>query len=379
MYIRILSIRKHKNVAFINGYGNEFGSLQFMIKNEVFGDLKCGDLININCIDTVNKHGDRIKEIIKINFIVPCASFESYKGVNSLVSDVKFNDYLDARNCGSQLKILKFKQELIRSIKDILDNLSFFDATSLLISAEHYKNGSGIIDAEIANRNGNVPKYLRVTLESQLKQMVGTILQSCYAIDKVYRNMGEDNAHINEFLMFEFVAISLTLDEIIAFVKRIDGLSREVASNHGLNVPGLNNIDVVDYNDLAKFGMSFDNLKRDLNNFLVVNYPSNSPFIKSNLDTGMQTETRWYMRGHWISHFYEDENNFKHIQNAIKAQDDANAKEDTNPLDYFMWGLPYTTSFGLSIDRWLQMILNKGSITSVSNPIGLDYRRSRLK
>jgi len=373
MYIRVLSIRKHKIVSFINAYSDEWGTVQFKLKNEILTDFKCGDLLNVDYIESKNMKGEDIKEITKINFVISNDNFESYKGINSDITDIKLRDYLNARNCGTQLLVLKFKQELLKKIRQILDNLDFFDATNLLNSVEFYKNGSGIIDAEIKDREDKEPKFLRVTLENQLKQMVGTLLKSCYSIDKVYRNMGEDSGHINEFLMLEFVSVSLKLEEIINFVQKIDDLSRIVSEKYNLEVLDLQKIEIVDYRELMKNNFSFEQLKKDLNNFLIINYPCNSPFIKSNEIINEKQEIRWYMRGHWISHFYKDENNYEIIKNAIKDQNAISGKDETNPLDYFSWGLPNTTSFGLSIDRWLQMLLNKENINSIANPIGIDY------
>ena len=47
MYLRVLSIRTHKTVTFINVYSKEFGTTQFMIDNNIVKGVKCGDLIKI--------------------------------------------------------------------------------------------------------------------------------------------------------------------------------------------------------------------------------------------------------------------------------------------------------------------------------------------
>ncbi len=47
-----------------------------------------------------------------------------------------------------------------------------------------------------------------LSFENQLKQISSLLLKSVYSIDKVFRDMGEDLTHINEFLMFELVDLS---------------------------------------------------------------------------------------------------------------------------------------------------------------------------
>lgn len=44
---------------------------------------------------------------------------------------------------------------------------------------------------------------------------------------------------------------------------------------------------------------------------------------------------------------------------------------------YIEWGLPSTVSLRLSIDRWLQMLLDINNINSVANSIALDYPKTR--
>ena len=375
MYLRILSIRKHKTVSFINGYSSEFGIQQFMIDNINFScTIKCGDLINVSYIDTLNMHGNPIKKITDIKEIVPCSDFESFKGINGTIINPKQKDYIGARNCGIQLQIFNFKREILNRLKEILCNLKFLDVTGMLNTAEYYKNGSGIIDAEIMGRDNNSPKYLRTTLEGQLKQIVGITLQSVFAIDKVYRNMGEDNSHINEFLMLEFISVSLKLDEIISLVSEIDKNIQKIALNYGF-LHDEEKIEIIDYDDILGSNTPFEQIKKELKNALIVNFPCESPFIKKAKKDALRKEVRWYVNGHWISHFYEDENNINNIDEVLAMQYTLSKKENVNPLSYFEWGLPSTTSFGLSVDRWLQMMLKLENINSFANPLSLNYKK----
>ena len=207
MYLRVLSIRTHKTVTFINAYSQEFGTTQFMIDNNIFDNIKCGDLINIEFQDTFNQKNIPIKRIIKIKDIIQSKDFIPLKGMNNVQLDTKTKNLIDARNCGRQLNLLSFKKDVIYKLKEILNNLNYFDATGLTNTIEINSNGSGIKEAEIKDREDKEPRFLRITLENQLKQMSALTLKSVYAIEKVFRNMGEDKNHINEFLMLELVSL----------------------------------------------------------------------------------------------------------------------------------------------------------------------------
>lgn len=215
--------------------------------------------------------------------------------------------------------------------------------------------------------------YMRVTLENQLKQMVSILLKSVYSIDKVYRNMGEDSGHINEFLMFEFVSLNYSIDDIIQFVLSLDKEARSLINNYNLNINTLpKDIEIIKYEDLIKKGfLEFSQIQKELSNTLILDFPCESPFIKET--NGKKTEIRWYMNGKWISHFYDDENDYEKIKRSLEKQNNATNKENTNNLDYMSFGIPNTTSFGLSIDRWLQLFLDKQNINSIANPLQLDY------
>lgn len=377
MYIRVLSIRKHKTITFINAYSNEYGSIQYMLENNMVENIKCGDLLNVKCVDALNNKGILIKKIVNINERVVCNNFESAKGINGESISLKDKNHIDVINGGYPIQILKYKRELIYKIKHLLNTLNYFDATGLTNTVEQYANGSNIKDAIIDDRVDSEPKYLRVTLENQLKQITSLTLQSVYAIDKVFRNMGEDSSHINEFLMLEIVSLSQDIDEITKFVKEIDFLAKELADKYKIFVPD-KKMEIIDYNDVIKLNIDYETYRKRFTNTLVVNFPCNSPFIKCDND-GNRKEIRWYINGHWISHYYFDENQYSNIKGVLNEQIKNNEKKDINPLTYFEWGVPSTISMGLSIDRWLQMLLDMENIYLIANPIGLDYKSKVLR
>ena len=370
-YLRVLSIRRHKTITFLTSYSNDLGTIQYMIDNDISRDLNCGDLIECDVIDDVNKRGNQIKRIVRINKKIECSDFPSYKGVNSEIQDQNLDNYLNARNCGSQLSVLKFKRDLLNSIQEILNKLDYFDATGLLTTVENYANGSGITDAVIEDRDQNQPRYLRVTMEHQLKQMTATILQSTYALEKVFRNMGEDASHINEFLMLELVDIQSSMDDMLEFVKKLDKLAKLLGDKHGIIVPD-KELKVIDYRELDP--SRYEQIRKDFINTVVLNFPCESPFILKD-EEGIRKEARWYVNGHWIAHYYEDEFDYSKVKEVIERQNSASLKEGVNPMSYFEMGLPPSISMGLSVDRWIQMLMDMNHINNIANPIELDFKR----
>ena len=370
-YFRVLSIRRHKNITFINVYCNYFGIIQCMADNEIIKDINCGDLIECNIINDKNNKGKSIIRITKINKLIKCSNFPSYKGITNEIDNQELDNYLNSRNCGNQLKILKFKRELLNEIKNILNESNYFEATGLLNTVENYTSGSNIEPAIIQNRNINQPKYLRITMENQLKQITATLLKSSYAIEKVYRNMGEDASHINEFLMLELISIDSNMEKMLEFIKKIDNLVKIIGKNNDIIIPE-KELKVIDYSELN--AKNYDLIRKGFTNTIVLNFPCESPYIQKD-ENGKRKEVRWYVNGHWIGHYYQDEFEYENVKEILKIQNENTNKENINPMSYFEWGLPPTISLGLSIDRWLQMLMDLNNINSIANPISLDYKR----
>lgn len=376
MYIRIISIRNHKTVSFISAYSREFGNTQFMIDNSIITKIKCGDLVNIDYYDTYNRRNLPVKKIVKIKELIPCKNFCSIKGMNNEKLDYKTKNLIEARNGGKPIQFLKFKNEVLSKIREILNNLNYFDATGLTNTIEMNSNGSDIIEAEIKDRNDREPRFLRITLENQLKQISALTLDSVFAIEKVFRNMGEDKSHINEFLMLEMVSIMKDFSDMLKFINALDDSVKELAEKNKIIIPN-KELKIIDYSELSKSSLDYEKIRKEFLNTIVLNYPCESPFIKKDEKTGVRKEARWYVNGHWISHFYEDENNYDIINEILEKQKVKHSDKQINKLDYYEWGLPLTISLGLSIDRWLQMLCDIENINSVSNPLSLDYVRRR--
>ena len=171
--------------------------------------------------------------------------------------------------------------------------------------------------------------------------------------------------------MLELVSIEEDISQMIDFVKYLDKLSKEQAESYNIDI-SQKDLQIIDYNEIPT--NQFERFRKSFINTLVTNFPCESPFILKD-EEGMRKEIRWYINGHWISHFYQDENNYNNVKEILLSQQ--KLKDNLNPISYIEWGLPSTVSFGLSIDRWLQMLLDINNINSVANPIALDYPKTR--
>lgn len=136
-----------------------------MVENKLFQSINCGDLIKVNFVIEKNNKGQFIKKIITIDEIVKSTNFISGKSING-IKNTKEKNLIEARNAGLPLKYLQLKQELLLSIRKILDTNFYYDVTGLINTVENYSNGSNINEMKIQSKYDGV-KYLRISFENQ--------------------------------------------------------------------------------------------------------------------------------------------------------------------------------------------------------------------
>ena len=71
LVVRVISIRQHKNVSFLEVFNSEIGHKQIMLDNSQFNikEFKLGDILEADCDIVKNKRGIEVFKLNKINFI----------------------------------------------------------------------------------------------------------------------------------------------------------------------------------------------------------------------------------------------------------------------------------------------------------------------
>lgn len=369
--VRILNIRKHKKVSFLD-VCEIFGTrLQLMYYNVLLVNvsLSIGDIISFQGISTVNNRGDSIIEIKELYWHNPCITWDSPKGIynplKSSLEEIRYN----ARNAGKQLQLLQGKIESFNSIKELLINIHFLEVKCKTIEETRTSaKRQPLTVSSIHNRN---PLYLRITMENQLKQYCAILLHSVFSIDNVFYDKAITANADREVCILELVSIEHSLDEIIDLIIQIDIILRNTFSkfhllDFGYSLP--KDIEIIEFSDLTNKKIDYSIFQ----NTIIKHVPVTSPFVKKTRSK-CRTEFQWVVRGKMLAHGYEDEFEYDNLLNAVINQKSELGLENCNKMDYMKYAIPRTTSLGLGFDQLLYRYWNLEHIINISNPIGIYF------
>ena len=369
--VRILNLRKHKQVSFMDVYENFGTRLQLLCSNTLLVNMPIatGDIISFEGIDTINKHGKPIIEIKEIYWHNSTIEWCSPKGIhNPLKSSLEKIRY-NARNAGKQLQLLQGKLQVLKSIKELLASNSFLEVNCKTI--EDQRTSAKRQPLQVDSIHSSTPLYLRITMENQLKQYCAVLLHSVFSIDNVFYDKAITANADREVSILELVSIEHSTDELIHLIIQIDYILRNVFSellltNFGYSLP--TNIEVVEYSDLTDKDINYSIFQ----NTLLKHVPVTSPFVKQS-QSGLRTEFQWVVRGKMLAHGYEDEFKYENLLKAVNNQKANLGLDNCNKMDYMKYAIPRTTSLGLGLDQLLYRFWNLEHIINISNPIGIYF------
>ena len=371
LIVRIISIREHKNVSFLEIFNSELGHKQILIDNSKFNvkEFKLGDIINAECNIIKNNKGINVFELNKINWCNHPQEWTSNKNINKNMQDNILKNQIEALNGGKQINLFELRQELEQKISTILDLDNFQKVKCKIMEEERTSAGFKPIKCKTFD---NLDLYLRVTMENQLKQICSIILKSIYSIDTVFYDVSPSANFQKEINTLELVTIHKDINYLIEFIKKINQLMILLKEKYELNSIQLPpTLDICDYKE-TDGNVNFVNSK--FKNNIVLNVPVESPFIKYNPEIG-RTETRWYVNGQMVGHGYEDEINYEKIKEVLDKQKNELNIKIANEMEYIKWGMPNTISYGMGIDLLIKKYYDIDKFINVTNSMGINYTK----
>ena len=369
---RVLNVRKHKFVVFVDAYTSNQRTKQILFDRETFinARLKTGDCFAIDGVEGNSKSGQQVFNVNQVLWVSPAQNWKPAQNIPTKEKGYDRYARENALNGGDQLKVFRLKNELIRGMSTLLDQDGFESVKCQVLEPE--RTGSAIPVFETKTHFGNEPLYLRITPENQLKQTAAMLLKSVYTVDHVFYNKHADARHQPEFCTLEFVALEYSKQELLRFITRLSQISHDLCAKYGYQTEKSKIPEIVDYTDLERMNIKYQRRIPEFENTILTNVPVNNPFVRSNLN-GVRTETRWYLNGCLTAHGYEDEVDPQKIQQALEKQKEENHCDNVNEMHYFKWGLPKSVSFGLGIDALVCRYLNLEHMTLATNPLGINY------
>ena len=369
---RVLNIRKHKSVVFIDIYSSNEKKEQIMLERGVFEKkpLKNGDCFAVSGEMGKNDRGADIFKVKKFLWINPCQSFETNRNLPAETKGYERYAQVNARAAGKQVNVYKLKRDLMRKLAEILEKDGFECAQCHVLEKE--RTGSAIPPFVTKGRFSDEEIYLRITPENQLKQISAILLKSVYTIGSVFFNKNPDAKHQPEMSTLEFVSLGYTKQKLLKFMVRVSQIMNGLCKKYGFETDHPSIPEVIDYDDLDKLGILYQRRIPEFKNTLLINAPVANPLVKADA-AGKRTEIKWYLNGSLTAHGYQDETDYRAICAGLEQQRRDNNLTNINDMPYVEWGLPRSVSFGLGIDALVCRYLNLEHMTLAQNPLGINY------
>ncbi len=313
-------------------------------------------------------------------------------------------------------KIFQTRAQIIRSIREFLDNLGFLEVETPVLQPIY---GGAAARPFITHHNQlKQDLYLRISFELYLKRLIVGGFERVYEIGRDFRNEGVDRTHNPEFTMLEFymayadylAVMDLTEAMVNSVALQVLGTLQFTYQGHEIDLTspwkrmrldeGLKQVTGIDINEYptaeslgkamrtkgmevdpkAPRGKLIDALLSDhlepilIQPTFLFDYPRDiSPLAKSMPDNPQIVERfEVYIAGFELCNAFTELNDpldqearFLEMGRDYNAEDEERHPLDEDYLRALRYGMPPTGGFGLGIDRLAMLMTNSQNIREV--------------
>ncbi|KAF7729243.1 hypothetical protein EC973_004773 [Apophysomyces ossiformis] len=224
-------IQNGKTIQVVASKGRFEGSAEEFA--EANGLLCRGDIVSFTGVPGKTNHGQISVFVTKeMKVLTPCLHDIPRSGLKDPEKRLR-QRYLDLLVNPEAAKILRTRTQIIRYIRNFLDERGFLEVETPVLSA----NAGGASATPFAThaRALNMDMQLRISPELYLKQLVIGGMDRVYEIGKQFRNEGIDADHNPEFTTCEFYQAYGNLESLIVDTEAmLSGLLEEIHGKHVL-------------------------------------------------------------------------------------------------------------------------------------------------
>jgi lysyl-tRNA synthetase, class II len=252
---RIVAIRKMGKASFVH-VQDETGRIQLYLKKDDLPNYDAlrlydiGDIIGVagflfrTRTGEVSVHAESLELLAKCLIPLPVPKEETDEQGNRIVHD-QFSDkelryrqrFIDLSVNPDVRDVFRRRAKMIATVRRYLDNHGLVEVETPVL---HTMYGGAAARPFSSHLNAlNIPLYLRISLELNLKRLLVGGFEGVYELGKNFRNEGIDRTHNPEFTMLEFYVAYRDYNWMMDFVQ--DLLTETVmATNGSLQVESAN-------------------------------------------------------------------------------------------------------------------------------------------
>jgi len=374
MLFRIINLRSHKNIVFIDSFDKSFNLVNLMIEREILldRDLGVGDVIDVDVKDGFNKRGIPVKIVEQIHKILTHSKHLNYRTISdNIIVNYRRESLTRALNGSSNLKEWQLKCLLIREIENFLTSENY---TKIYSSNSMDERGTSVVNPikTISEYNGD--RFLKITHELNLKKLCYLTLQPLYEIGYLARDVYDTKNGMHEYLSLELVSPVVNVANFEKYCDKISEIAINLANRIGVeynkSFDNIKHIDVLstflkttDFFNESMFVEYYKELLETNENCIFTNVPIDTPLAKKT-EYGIPLETKWILNQDGIAHGYEDQSDVTIIKDCFEKQmknlfnKGIVADYSKEFLEVMELAVVDTKSFSFGIDRFIQMFLN---------------------
>lgn len=244
---RIVAIRRMGKASFAH-IQDESGRLQIYLKKDDLPNydslrlFDLGDIVGVRGFmfrtrtGEVSVHAESFELLTKCLIPIPVPKEETDEEGNRIVHD-QFSDkelryrqrYLDLTVNPDVREAFRRRATMIRTIRRYLDNHGLMEVETPVL---HTIYGGAAARPFSSHLNAlDIPLYLRISLELNLKRLLVGGFEGVYELGKNFRNEGIDRTHNPEFTMLEFYVAYRDYTWMMEFIEGM--LSETVLATNG--------------------------------------------------------------------------------------------------------------------------------------------------
>jgi len=421
---RIMTKRGKGKAGFFN-IQDKFGQIQIYIKidnvgeeqYELFDHSDLGDIVGIEGTLMRTHMGELSIKANKFTHLVKALRPlpEKYHGLTDVEERYR-RRYVDLIMNDEAKNIAFIRPKIIRSIQNYLDNKGYVEVETPILGT--ILGGANARPFTTHHNTLDIPMYLRVATELNLKRLIVGGMDAVYEIGRLFRNEGMDKNHNPEFTTIELYKAYSDLDGMMTLLEDlISNTASEVIKSHdvvwkeqnvSLKAPfkrlrmtdAINNIIGIDFSS----DMSFEDAKKlaqkheivvekhfgyghIVNAFFekyveetiiqptfIIGHPLEiSPLAKKDGKDPRFTERyELFICGKEFANAFTELNDpddqYERFESQTKEKELGNDEANEMDLDYveaLEYGMPPTGGLGLGIDRFIMLLTGCETIREV--------------
>ena len=222
---RIVNFREIGKLSFLRIRDTE-GDLQICLQKDILGEkyktftklLDLGDFCGFGGEMFITKHGEPTLLAVEVTPLAKAIRPMPEKFHGVVDDETRYRQrYLELSTDEHAMKRFRVRSGVVKGIRNFFEERGFMEVETRILQPQ-----AGGAMAKVFETHHNALDHdfvLRISLELELKMLVGGGIERVFEIGKCFRNEGIDPSHLQEFTLLEWYAAYANLEQNMAWTE----------------------------------------------------------------------------------------------------------------------------------------------------------------